>query len=94
MEQAFGADLGRVRVHDGSQADQVSRSISAEAFTTGNDIFFSRGAYAPASPQGQRVLAHEIGHVMQNRGGVKRLFGTPSRRRRSPTSPRPATPTR
>ncbi len=74
MEQAFGADLGRVRVHDGEQADRLSRSISAEAFTTGSDIFFAGGAYAPDSPQGQRVLAHEIGHVMQNRGGVKRLW--------------------
>jgi hypothetical protein len=74
MEQAFGADLGRVRVHAGEQADRLSRSMSADAFTTGSDIFFSRGAYAPDSPQGQRVLAHEIGHVMQNRNGVKRLW--------------------
>lgn len=74
MEAAFGTDLGRVRVHRGGQADRLSRSISAEAFTTGNDIFFSEGAYDPSSARGQRVLAHELGHVLQGGDQVGRFW--------------------
>ncbi len=76
MEQAFGTDLGRVRVHAGAQADRLSRSMSAEAFTTGHDIFFRQGAYDPDSSSGQRVLAHELGHVVQNRTDVRRKIAT------------------
>lgn len=66
MESAFGADFGSVRIHDTPAAHRVSRSISADAFTTGNDVFFARGAYDPHSARGQHVLAHELGHVVQN----------------------------
>ena len=73
METAFGTSLAGVRIHDDSTAAGISRQISAEAFTTGNDIFFGAGRYAPETPQGERVLAHELGHVLQGRGaGVHR----------------------
>ncbi|WP_137294796.1 DUF4157 domain-containing protein [Nocardioides dongxiaopingii] len=75
MEAAFGTDLGKVRIHRGASAAKISRTISAEAFTTGNDIFFAGGAYDPSSARGQKVLAHELGHVMQGKGSVHRLFG-------------------
>jgi hypothetical protein len=75
MEQAFGRPFGDVRVHRGGSAERLSRTISAEAFTTGNDIFFGRGSYDPGSARGQRVLAHELGHVAQQQSGVHRLFG-------------------
>ncbi|MEI5672983.1 MULTISPECIES: eCIS core domain-containing protein [unclassified Nocardioides] len=79
MEAAFGADLGHVRVHHGAQADRLSRSMSAQAFTTGRDIFFSEGAYAPDSAQGRHVLAHELGHVLQGGGAVRRLLSISAR---------------
>lgn len=73
MEQAFGADFSRVRVHADSQADQLSQSIQAKAFTTGQDMFFRQGTYQPTSRGGQELLAHELTHVVQQNGkGVQR----------------------
>ncbi|SOD70963.1 uncharacterized protein DUF4157 [Jatrophihabitans sp. GAS493] len=75
METAFGADFSRVRIHDTPTASRISRSISATAFTTGNDIFFSQGAYQPQSPEGQHVLAHELAHTVQQKSsGIQRLW--------------------
>lgn len=65
MEQAFGADFSGVRVHTDAQADQLNRSIQAKAFTTRQDVFFRRGEYNPESQQGQRLLAHELTHCVQ-----------------------------
>lgn len=79
MEAAFGTDLGHVRVHQGAQADRLSRSMSARAFTTGRDIFFSEGAYAPDTATGRHDLAHELGHVLQGGGAVRRLLSISAR---------------
>ena len=66
MEHGFGdADFSQVRVHQDASAQDASRRLSARAFTTGNDVFFNRGEYRPASDAGQRLLAHELGHVVQ-----------------------------
>jgi Domain of unknown function (DUF4157) len=65
MEQAFGADFSGVKVHTDSHSDRLNRSIQARAFTTGQDIFFSRGAYQPTSQGGQKLIAHELTHVVQ-----------------------------
>jgi hypothetical protein len=79
MEPRFGADFSGVRIHNDAQADTLNRSISARAFTTGNDIFFRRGEYQPGSADGQRLLAHELTHVVQQNGSgarVQRAFVT------------------
>lgn len=75
MEDAFGTGLGHVRVHTGPEAGRLSASMSAEAFTSGDDIFFGSGRYAPADATGEKVLAHEIAHVVQETGSraVRRL---------------------
>ncbi|MBX3000127.1 MAG: DUF4157 domain-containing protein [Caldilineaceae bacterium] len=80
MEGAFGADFGGVRVHTGSQADTLNRSLNARAFTAGRDIFFRRGEYNPGSAGGQKLLAHELTHtVQQGAAGVQRtLFAPPN----------------
>ncbi|MEH2300753.1 MAG: DUF4157 domain-containing protein [Nostoc sp.] len=65
MEQGFGADFSRVKVHTDTQADQLNRSIQAKAFTTGQDVFFRQGAYEPESRGGQELIAHELTHVVQ-----------------------------
>ncbi|MBW4517776.1 MAG: DUF4157 domain-containing protein [Timaviella obliquedivisa GSE-PSE-MK23-08B] len=72
MEQAFGANFGNVRIHTDSQSDQLNRSINAQAFTTKNDIFFSKGKYDPSSKGGQELLAHELTHVVQQVGAIQR----------------------
>jgi len=64
MEQAFGSDFSGVRVHTNTQSDQLSHSLQAKAFTTGKDIFFRQGAYAPQNRSGQELLAHELTHVV------------------------------
>jgi len=69
MEQAFGADFSGVRVHTDANSDVLNRSISARAFTTGQDIFFKQGEYDPGSRGGQELLAHELTHVVQQTGG-------------------------
>ena len=71
LEGAFGDDFSEVKVHTDSQADRLSRSIGARAFTTGEDIFFSKGEYSPGSSAGREVLAHELTHVVQQRGGSR-----------------------
>ncbi len=68
LERAFGADFARVRLHTDVQADQLSRALRAQAFTTGRDIFFRRGEYPADSIRGQHTLAHELAHVEQQRG--------------------------
>ncbi len=68
MEGALGADFGGVRVHADAEADQLNQGVSAVAFTTGQDIFFRAGAYAPGSPDGDHLLAHELAHVVQQGG--------------------------
>ena len=65
MEQAFGANFENVRLHTDAKADHLSRSMQALAFTVGPDIYFRRGAYDPASPSGERLMAHELTHVIQ-----------------------------
>jgi Domain of unknown function (DUF4157) len=68
MEQAFGADFSRVKVHTDAQSDQLNQSIQAKAFTTGQDVFFRQGAYQPGSRGGQELIAHELTHVVQQNG--------------------------
>jgi hypothetical protein len=66
---ALGADFSHVRVHSDRQSDDLNQSLSARAFTTGSDIFFRQGEYAPATTSGQRLLAHELTHVLQQGAG-------------------------
>jgi hypothetical protein len=66
MEQAFGHSFEDVRVHTGSEAESLNRSVAAKAFTTGSDIFFGPGS----SPSDDRLLAHELTHVVQQRGST------------------------
>jgi Domain of unknown function (DUF4157) len=68
MEGAFGTDFSSVRVHTDSKAHQLNRAVSAVAFTTADDIFFSRGAYQPDTSEGKKLLAHELTHVVQQGG--------------------------
>ncbi len=65
MEQAFGADFSGVKVHTDGQADTLNRSLNSRAFATGQDIFFKQGEYNPGSKHGQKLLAHELTHVVQ-----------------------------
>lgn len=76
LESGLGTTLSGVRVHADQQSDRLARSVSAVAFTSGNDIFFRSGAYAPGSPSGMRLLAHEAVHTVQQQRGP--VAGTPT----------------
>jgi hypothetical protein len=73
MESFFGTDFSDVRVHVGPEAS----SIGALAFTYGSDLYFAQGQYDPQSPHGQRLIGHELTHVVQQRAGrVRNPFGS------------------
>jgi ribosomal protein S18 acetylase RimI-like enzyme len=73
MESFFKADFSGVRVHVGPEAS----SIGAFAFTRGTDLYFAPGQYNPQSPRGQRLLGHELTHVVQQRAGrVRNSLGS------------------
>jgi len=80
MEPKFGFDFSQVRVHTDGTAVQMSRAIGAQAFTHGTNIYFNAGHYSPASHAGQKLLAHELTHVVQQSGGksIQRKLDTSS----------------
>jgi hypothetical protein len=65
MEPRFGHDFSSVRVHQDSLAADSARAVRAQAYTVGSDVVFAAGRYASSSPDGQRLLAHELVHVVQ-----------------------------
>jgi hypothetical protein len=68
MERHLQADLSATRIHTDAQADTLSRSVRATAFTVGSDVFFSEGTFDPNSGSGRELLAHELTHVVQQSG--------------------------
>jgi hypothetical protein len=65
MEPRFGHDFGHVRVHTDEQAAQAAGDYHARAYTIGGDIVFGAEEYAPGTSEGQRLIAHELTHVVQ-----------------------------
>jgi len=78
MEPRFGADFNRVRIHTGEQAARLSRQVSAQAFTVGNQLFFGKDQFQPDTPQGQQLIAHELTHTLQQGATVQ--HGAPVQR--------------
>ena len=71
MEQRFGCDFSRVRLHTGVTARQSACDLNADAYTVGNDIVFGAGRFSPGTHQGRRLLAHELTHVVQQSGAAQ-----------------------
>ncbi len=70
MGRAFGVDFSHVRVHTDERAAEDARRLDAQAYTVASDISFQLGRYAPHTVPGQRLLAHELAHVVQQGGGT------------------------
>lgn len=68
MQAAFGTDLNDVRVHTNAAAGESARRHTADAFALGRDIVFAPGKYSPGTQEGDRLLAHEITHTLQQSG--------------------------
>lgn len=69
MESRFGAAFDDVRIHDDPQGQASAAELQARAYTVGTDVVFGASQYAPESPSGQQLLAHELAHVVQQRRG-------------------------
>ena len=65
MEQRFGHNFSRVRVHSGAAAEQSARDVNAHAYTVGHNMVFDAGRFAPGTHEGRRLIAHELTHVVQ-----------------------------
>ena len=65
MESSFGADFSQVSIHTDEHAVQMNKSLGAQAFTHGQDIYFNSGKYHPETSAGKHLLAHELTHVVQ-----------------------------
>jgi hypothetical protein len=68
FETRFSCDLSEVRVHADERAARSAAAADAQAFTVGGDVVFAAGRYAPHTAEGRRLLAHELAHVVQQRG--------------------------
>ena len=68
MQSKFEADFTKVRIHTDAMAIKLSALLNAQAFTHGYDIYFNRGKYDPYSKSGKHLLAHELTHVVQQKG--------------------------
>ncbi len=68
MEDKLGQKLDGVRIHTGSEADQISTALGAKSLAAGQDVFFRSGAFSPDTKQGKELLAHELAHVVQQGG--------------------------
>jgi Domain of unknown function (DUF4157) len=65
MEPRFGRDFSQVRVHTDARAAESARAVNALAYTVGRDVVFGKGAYALATSEGRRLMAHELAHTIQ-----------------------------
>lgn len=70
LEPRFGRSFADIRVHAGPEAAKLARAANARAFTVGKHIVFGAGEYRPGIEQGRRLIAHELTHVLQQRGGL------------------------
>ncbi len=65
FEPRFGFDLGQVRVHTGSRAEESARDVNAQAYTVGREIVFAADQFQPATTDGRKLIAHELTHAGQ-----------------------------
>jgi hypothetical protein len=78
MEQRFGHDFSRVRVHTDGAAHESAHAVGALAYTVGDRMVFAHGQYQPHAASGRRLLAHELTHVVQQGAGVLRRTPDPA----------------
>jgi hypothetical protein len=90
METKFGFDFSQVRVHTDEKAAASAKALDALAYTTGHDVVFAAGHYAPRTSEGRKLLAHELAHTIQQASGTTIPARPPlhggSRRRRLDSS--------
>ena len=73
LEEQLRHDFSQVRLHTDRDSGQLADMMGADAFAVGQDIFFREGTYRPGTADGQRLLAHELLHTVQNPHGLGAL---------------------
>ncbi|WP_444634715.1 eCIS core domain-containing protein [Cupriavidus oxalaticus] len=91
FERRYHADLSAVRVHDNSSAAASATRLNARAFSTGADIAFGAGEFRPHTREGRHLLAHELAHVVQGHGGIRRAPAADAPAADAPATDAPAT---
>jgi hypothetical protein len=86
MEPRFRQDFSGVRVHVGGEAAESARAVNARAYTVGNRIVFDAGEYTPHTGPAQRLLAHELMHVVQQGADSVAVTHSPREERDRQTS--------
>jgi outer membrane protein OmpA-like peptidoglycan-associated protein len=87
FESRFDRNFSNVRIHTGARAAASARQVNALAYTVGSNVVFNAEQFAPNTVHGQRLLAHELAHVVQQ----SRSSSEPSTLRRAalPSTPAP-----
>jgi hypothetical protein len=83
FEPRFSTDFSSVRIHDGTAAAASAETVNAAAYTSGDSIVFGSGRYSPHTHRGRHLLAHELTHVVQQRGETGIAAQSLARRRAS-----------
>lgn len=78
MESRFEHDFSNVRVHTDAQANESAQAVNALAYTVGREVVFGSGQYQPGTNAGRKLLAHELTHVVQQRGNMTQRGATPT----------------
>jgi hypothetical protein len=71
LELRFGHNFSGVRVHTDAQAAVSAQAVNALAYTVGSHVAFGSGQYTPGTPAGDRLIAHELTHVVQQQGATQ-----------------------
>jgi len=69
MEKRFGSDFSNVRIHSDSSASESAAALNAKAYAVGDNIVVNGRRHSLNGHDGRRLLAHELAHVVQQRGG-------------------------
>ncbi len=70
MEPRFGHDFSQIRIHADPKAASSAQAVNASAYTVGRDVVFGHERYAPETPAGRELIAHELAHTIQQRANV------------------------
>lgn len=68
--QKMGRDFSQVRIHTGADAETSAKEVNAKAYAYQNHIVFNQGEYSPSTREGKKLLAHELVHIVQQKGAA------------------------
>lgn len=92
FEARFGQDFSRVRVHTDARAAESARAVNARAYAVGQEIVFGAREFAPSTPAGKRLIAHELTHTLQQAAtGADVLQRSPDDKGTGTTEEKPVT---